>query len=64
MNVKTIIAKASRAASDNSPLLLTAIGVAGTLTTAYLTHRAAYQASQIITHEESIGGTADSTQGS
>lgn len=45
-------------ASDNSPVVLTSVAVAGTLTTALLTGKASWRAAEIITAEESSGGTA------
>jgi hypothetical protein len=44
-------------AVDNSPALLTAIGVVGTITTALLTHKAATKVEQIICAKESVEGT-------
>lgn len=41
MNISSIISKSKHLVSDNSPVLLTAVGVAGVITTAYLTHKAA-----------------------
>lgn len=38
--------------NENSPAILTGVGVAGTVTTAYLTGRASYKAAQIIDHEQ------------
>lgn len=54
MNITDIVKKAQRLATDNSPLLLTAVGVAGTITTAYLTGSASIRAYQHIEHREPI----------
>lgn len=43
---------ASRLAHENRSVLLTAVGVVGTVTTAVLTGRASYKAAQLITEEE------------
>jgi hypothetical protein len=48
MDFAILARKISRLASDNSPTILTAIGVAGTVVTAYLTGRAAVTASRIL----------------
>lgn len=40
--------RAGKLMADNSPAILTAIGVTGTLTTAYLTGRASFKAAQLI----------------
>jgi len=41
-------------AADNSPLILTAFGVAGTITTAVLTGKASIKASKILQYEEDV----------
>ena len=51
MQIGNIFAKSKLLVKDNSPVILTAIGVAGVVTTAYLTHRAALQADKIIREE-------------
>lgn len=43
--------RASKFAADNSPAILTAIGVTGVLTTAYLTGKASFKAAEIIRKE-------------
>lgn len=48
MSLHTIINRLERVASDNSPLILTGIGAAGVLTTAWLTGRAVLKAEDII----------------
>jgi hypothetical protein len=48
-----ILAKqAKQAISDNSPAILTALGVTGTLTVAYLTGKATFKAAKILAEEE------------
>lgn len=50
-----ILAKqAKQAISDNSPAILTALGVTGTLTVAYLTGKATFKAAEIISKEAAI----------
>lgn len=48
MNLNEIIKQAQKLAIDNSPAILTAIGVTGTLTTAYLTGKASFKAAKIL----------------
>jgi hypothetical protein len=48
----TVIKKFEKLLIDNSPAFLTAIGVMGTITTAYLTGRATYKAAEIIYQNE------------
>lgn len=48
MNLSKFFRKTERLITDNSPLILTAIGSAGVLTTAYLTHKAALLSERII----------------
>lgn len=43
-----IARRVGKLAADNSPAILTAIGVTGTLTTAYLTGKASFRAAQIL----------------
>lgn len=52
MNLPNILARVSKLANDNSPLILTAIGVAGTIATGYLAARAAFKSSYEIYYEE------------
>jgi hypothetical protein len=47
-----IVKKLERLARVNSPVILTAIGVSGTITTAYLTGRAAYESAFVILEKE------------
>lgn len=52
MGLATIGKQLERFVRDNSPEILTAIGVTGTITTAILTHRAALHANHLIRMEE------------
>lgn len=51
--------RVGKLAQDNSPAILTAVGVAGTLSTAFLTGRASFKAADLIRYGEygSIGNT-------
>lgn len=48
MNIGILARKAGKVAAENSPTVLTAIGVTGTLATAYLTGKATIKAKQIL----------------
>lgn len=48
MNLKPFLRSAQRFALENSPSILTALGVAGTVTTAVLTGRAAYSSASLL----------------
>lgn len=48
IDFSSILTRARKAAADNSPAILTAIGVAGTVTTAYLTGKASFKAAEVI----------------
>ena len=50
MDFAAIFSRARKATTDNSPLILTAIGVAGTITTALLSSRATFKAAEFL-HE-------------
>lgn len=43
MTIKTVLHKTEKSLRDNSPAILTAIGVSGTLSTAYLAGKASYE---------------------
>lgn len=58
MTLAHLARRLSKIAIDNSPTILTTIGVVGTITTAYLAGKASYKAALIIREEESVGGTA------
>lgn len=51
MTLRTIVHSTKKAAVDNAPALLTAVGVAGTVTTAYLTGKASFKAYEYL-HDE------------
>lgn len=48
MDFAILAKRAGKLATDNSPAILTALGVTGTLTTAYLTGKASFKAAEII----------------
>lgn len=52
MDIRSLAFKAERLITNNSPVLLTAVGVAGTLTTAFLTGKASFKAANILRDEE------------
>lgn len=52
MNVPAFVGRASKLAADNAPTILTAVGVVGTITTAVLTHKAAFRAHEILLLED------------
>lgn len=54
IDVNTWIKTGMRAATDNAPVLLTAFGTVGVITTAVLTGKASYEAAKKIANEESV----------
>lgn len=52
MALSSLIARASKLMTDNSPAILTGVAVAGTVATAYLTGRATVKAVEVIRAEE------------
>jgi len=52
MNIKKIVASTTKLLNDNSPVILTALGVTGTITTAYLAVKATFKAAEMILDEE------------
>src|SRR3982750_1335945 len=52
MALSSIIARASKYMTDNSPAIMTGVAVAGTMATAYLTGRATVKAMEVIRAEE------------
>lgn len=56
MDLVKLCKRLEKATYDNSPTILTGIGVATMLTTAYLTHRAASKATVLILEEERTEG--------
>lgn len=59
MDVRHLINSASKKIQKNSPMLLTALGVSGVVTTSYLVARATYEASGIIRDNERSEGIKD-----
>lgn len=60
MNLNQVIGSAKKFTHENSPHILTALGVVGTLTTAYLAAKASYQASYVVAcEEEALDRTQD-----
>lgn len=51
MNLKRLMRISEKFVVDNSPAILTGIGVVGTISTAFLTGRAAFKAAQILETE-------------
>lgn len=51
MKFRDLTSKTSKIVADNSPAILTAIGVTGVVTTAYLTGKATFKAADIINYE-------------
>lgn len=51
-SIRNIVKISQQLLSDNSPAILTGIGVAGTITTAVLAHRAALRANEIVEKEQ------------
>ena len=58
MKLHAIVKQTEHILRNNSPAILTALGVSGTITTAYLTGRATVKATRIVDSFESAGGTA------
>lgn len=48
MNIGAIVKRAQKAAADNTPTILTALGVTGLVTTAVLTGRASFKAAEVM----------------
>lgn len=53
MNLARLAKKTERLLTDNSPAILTAIGVTGVITTAYLTGKATFKAAEVLEFEVS-----------
>lgn len=62
MTLVGLLKKSERFARDNSPTILTALGVSGTLTTAYLAGKASFEAADWIRRGE-INGTLPEARG-
>ncbi len=54
--ISELAKKVSRFTLDHSPAILTAVGVVGSVTTAYLTGKASFRAAQILREEEYAAG--------
>lgn len=54
MKFSLVLKQAERLIVNNSPAILTALGVAGALTTAYLTGKASFKAAEIIREREDL----------
>ena len=54
MNFPELLKRAEKLITDNSPGILTGIGVAGTIVTAYLAGKASFRAAEIIEEAESV----------
>ncbi|QBZ73594.1 hypothetical protein SEA_ROSAASANTEWAA_30 [Streptomyces phage RosaAsantewaa] len=52
MDFSAFFKRAGKVAADNSPAILTAIGVTGTLTTAYLVGKASFKAAEVLAQEQ------------
>ena len=59
MNIQGLAKHVERVAVDNSPAILTAIGVTGTVTTAIFASKASFKAADIIREMESVEPVAD-----
>lgn len=51
MNLPSILKRVSKLTADNTPTILSALAITGTLTTAYLTGKATFKAAEIIADE-------------
>lgn len=58
MNLSNIVPTAIKMVKSNAPEILTALGVSGVATTAYLAGKASYEAHALIVRSETTGGTA------
>jgi hypothetical protein len=60
VNIGAIVRRAQKATADNAPTILTALGVTGLVTTAVLTGKASFKASQILyKHDYEAGLSGD-----
>ena len=62
MNIHKLASKAEKIVTDNSPLILTSLGVAGTITTAVLTGKASFKAAELI-HDNTLEKKANTPPG-
>jgi hypothetical protein len=54
MDLSTLFKQAGKVAAENSPAILTAVGVTGTLTTAYLAAKAAFRSVDVLKDAEEV----------
>lgn len=54
LNLPVILKRVEKIVADNSPLIMTVVGVTGTLATAYLTGKATFKAAEILAEEEAV----------
>lgn len=59
MNFRQLVRQAERVVVNNSPAILTGLGVAGALTTAYLAGTASFKAAQIIALRQNLNDVSD-----
>lgn len=59
MTLPELLTKLTKTVKSNSPEILTALGVSGVITTAYLAGKASFKAAGIIASDESVGGVSD-----
>lgn len=59
MTLKTTVYNTIRTVKTNSPTILTALGVSGVITTAYLVGKASFKAAELITTHEVENGVID-----
>lgn len=59
MNLHNIVRMTGKALKDNSPSILTAFGVTGTITTAYLASKASFKAAETIRFEQAYLASKD-----
>lgn len=59
MTLSSVAKQLEKYAADNSPQILTGIGVAGTITTAFLTGKATFKAAELLEYEYNAGRFLD-----
>lgn len=59
MNLKHLTKDVGRFLTENSPQILTALGVAGVAATAYFTHKAAVQSTEVVFRENNLRSEKD-----
>ena len=58
MDISNLIANVGKTLKSNAPEILTALGISGVVTTAYLTARASFHAARLIEEHEGMNGEA------